>query len=56
MAWYEFLVKPPTKPNEPDKPRIKVRFQASNIFEARDQSEAIYGKGSDRSPIVPTKK
>ena len=56
MAWYDILVAPPTGRNEPSKPLIKVGINARNYYEARQQIEAVYGKNSERSPIIPTKK
>jgi len=56
MAWYEFLVSPPTSKTEPSKPLVKFGCNARNYYEARQQSEAMFGKNSERSPIVPSKK
>ena len=55
MAWYEFLVAPPSPSNKPSPPLVKVRVESTSYFGAKQQSEAIYGKDSNRTPIVPKK-
>lgn len=48
---YEFFVAPPKR----SEPLIKMKVQARNYYEAKQQAEAIYGKNCERSPIVPKK-
>ena len=37
MAWYEFLVAPPSAPNKPSPPLVKVRVESTSYFGAKQQ-------------------